>query len=179
MNQSKAIIDRIDEFMESLNDLPRSGQPSEKQLKDLADKLVFLAGASAWEACPYREAVPGEELLYELAVSSNEGPSLYLVSDGPTVISPPHEHTTWAVIAGIRGRETNRLYARQSNKNRLLVESSNVDVGPGEFLILGAQDIHATEVHSREATFHLHLYGRPLYSLPTFVSRCFSQPEGA
>lgn len=173
------MIKEIEDFVVHLNALPREAEPSDAQFSALAQRLIQLARASVWHKSPYREALPGEELLYELAVSPNNGPSLYLVSDGQSVVSPPHEHKTWAVIAGIRGQETNRRYAIRSSEARVVTESSIVEVGPGEVLILGTHEVHATEVNTRNATFHLHLYGRPLHSLPSFESRCYSVVDGA
>ena len=33
-------------------------------------------------------------------LAPDNSPSLYLVSDGHGVITPPHEHKTWVIIAG-------------------------------------------------------------------------------
>lgn len=179
MKQPEVMREVLKDFMTQWKDLPRSADPSEEQLSALAQGMVELATASAWQVSPYREAAPGEELLYELAVSPIDGPSLYLVSDGTSVVSPPHEHQTWAVIAGIRGRETNRRYAIQSRERRVVLESSVVELGAGEVLVLRTHEIHATEVCSSEATFHLHLYGRPLHALPAFESRRYTVAGGA
>ena len=170
------MTDEIHEFVAHLLATPRDTEPSDEQLNVLARKLIQLATSPSWASAIYREALPGEELLYELAVSQDNGPSLYLVSDGPAVVSPPHEHKTWAIIAGIRGRETNRRFAINSGEARVAEASSVVEVGPGEVLILSTNEIHATEVNTNEATFHLHLYGRPLHALPRFESRCYSLP---
>jgi len=58
----------------------------------------------------YRAAEPGEELVYALDVPQKDTACLYLVSDGVGVVSPPHEHTTWAIIVGISGQEMNLIY---------------------------------------------------------------------
>ena len=80
----------LHEFVAHLMTLPREAEPSDEQINGLVKKLTQLATASSWESAIYREALPGEELLYELAVNQDSGPSLYLVSDGPSVSSPPH-----------------------------------------------------------------------------------------
>ncbi len=122
--------DKIHEFVASVLALPRDTEPSDEQLNALAKSLIQLATSPYWESAIYRKALPGEELLYELAVSQDDGPSLYLVSDGPAVVSPPHEHKTWAIIAGIHGRETNRRFALKSGETRVVEASSVVEVGP-------------------------------------------------
>ena len=111
-------------------------------------------------------------MVYELAISASRGPSLYLVSDGAGVTSLPHDHKTWAVIAGIRGQELNHHYRMQSFGQRTVVHAGRAEIGAGGVLVLDAGDIHSTEVVGTQATFHLHLYGRPLHALPNFESRC-------
>jgi hypothetical protein len=59
----------------------------------------------------------------------------------------------------------------------VVVQSSVVEVGPGEVLVLSEAEIHSTEVNNGGATFHLHLYGRPLHELPSFKSRCYRIAE--
>lgn len=161
VEQAHKLIDRI------------STQPqSAVDLEPIAASLLQLAKSPIWQASPYPAARVGEEVLYELAVAGDR-PALYLVSDGVGVKSPPHCHETWAVVAGIRGLELNRLYTKSANSG-IVVETTHVAVGPGEVLRLGADDIHSTEVVGNAATYHLHLYGRPLSALSSFQARCFS-----
>jgi len=146
-------------------------------LHAIAEGLRVFANSSVWQNASYRESACGKELIYELAVSLRNGPSLYLVSDGAGIVSPPHCHKTWAVIAGIRGHELNRRYAVKSIEEKVVVPSTEVDVGPGQVLILGEEDIHSTEVRGAGPTYHLHLYGQPLHELPAFASRIYTVAE--
>ena len=52
---------------------------------------------------------PQSSVSYRIAQNDDEL-ALYVqcVADGMS--APPHEHTTWAVIVGLRGQELNRLY---------------------------------------------------------------------
>lgn len=170
---------QIRAFADWLQGLQLPAVPTETQVQRVAEGLVRLAGSSAWQRCTYREASRGEALLYPLAVSPSGGPSLYLVSDGPAVASPPHAHKTWAVIAGIRGCEVNRRYTAHPDGHETAVQSSVIELGPGEVLCLGAAEVHSTEVSDPSATLHLHLYGRPLHDLPSFESRCHGLAHGA
>src|SRR5262245_11927718 len=83
--------------------------PNAEQFARIASSLKRLAISAVWRDSGFRGALPGEELVSELAVAPGSV-SLYLVSDGIGTSSPPHGHETWAVIAGIRGRELNILY---------------------------------------------------------------------
>lgn len=173
------MLNEIEEFATYINAQNDLYEPTELQLDLIAQRLVQLATTPEWSKCTHRSANPHEELLYELAISPKNGPSLYLVSDGQFVISPPHEHTTWAVIAGIRGVEINRLYKIASASPKVASEASVVEIGRGESLILRAHEIHSTAVSASDASFHLHLYGRPLHTLPSFEFRSYSIACGA
>jgi predicted metal-dependent enzyme (double-stranded beta helix superfamily) len=127
-------------------------------------------------------ARPGEECLYELAVDSQGGPSLYLVSDGVGVSSPPHEHQTWAVIVGIRGSEFNVIYRPAPELGqRCAVVVSECIVGPGDVFAMLPGEIHGIDdARGIHPTYHIHLYGRPLSSLPRLESRLYiphARPE--
>lgn len=148
----------------------------EDGLTEIAAVLQQLASSPHWKNVHWPAALPGEELLYELAVSPG-GASLYLVSDGSGVISPPHEHGTWAVIAGLRGNEANVLYPRVVAGQVAPID--RVVVGPGALMVLAATAIHATEVVGAEPTFHLHLYGKPLSELASFGSRVFARHDAS
>ena len=152
----------------------RFGTPSQLPLRELRDALKLLASSDVWQSSALRQASPGEELVYRLASSPEDGATLYLVSDGASTASKPHRHNTWAIIVGIRGYEANRLYALQSEADRIVTPLHTVEVGPLDALILGEQDIHSTEVRGSDATFHLHLYGRALHVLPSLASRSYS-----
>jgi len=170
MQPRNAIVEEARHLVRRLHALAQ--EPAD--LRAIADGLLLFASSSAWHAAPYRQAVHGEELLYKLALSEGNGPSLYLVSDGEGVVSPPHCHGTWAVIAGIRGRELNYRYTVQSPGRRTVVRVGEVEVGPRQVLTLGAEEIHSTEVGAGGPTLHLHLYGRSLNELPSFKSRCYT-----
>lgn len=115
-----------------------------------------------------------EERLYPLG-RAPEGAALYLVSDAPGVASPPHEHQTWAIVVGLEGVERNHRFVRAGATAREVRADGSRDIGPGEWLSLGIDDVHATEVVSETATMHLHVYGRALDTLPPFAARCFSR----
>jgi predicted metal-dependent enzyme (double-stranded beta helix superfamily) len=164
--KAREVVEHVDRSL--------GGAPSEQQLREAAESLCILARLPAWESSEYREASSNEELIYELAVGPSGGPALYLVSDGASISSKPHRHDTWAVIVGIRGHEVNHLYHQQSEPQKAVTRSSQIEVGPYSVLVLHEQDIHSTEVRGTGPTFHLHLYGRALHALPSFSCRCYS-----
>lgn len=149
---------------------PHDGSLPAKLLESLAAELQQLAVPSLWQPASLRPASVGEELLYLIASSAHA--ALYLVSDGVGTSSPPHEHQTWALIAGIHGCERNEFYER-SAPNGIRLQSHR-DVGAGDVVALLREAIHATTVHGDQPTYHLHLYGARLQDLPPFAQRCFT-----
>ena len=168
--ESSVVREAVVPTVARIREIVRDTAPSSEQLADVAELLKNLAMSPMWLDAPFRAALPGEELVYELAVAPGV-PSLYLVSDGVGTSSPPHRHETWALIAGVRGRESNVEFRVIDIAERLVAPVKAVTIGPGETLILTRESIHATEVAGSEATFHLHLYGCPLHELPNFELR--------
>ena len=159
----------VDEVARSL-----SSNASRASLEQLAAELAKIA--RSLDLSMYRRAGPGEELLYSLAESQN-GPSLYLVSDGTGTTSPPHEHLTWAIIVGLSGVELNTFYTASSIQSRVATRLSELRLGTSEVAVMEPSAIHSTKVVGNVPTCHLHLYGKPLHSLPEFQSRVYSIDE--
>jgi len=107
--------------------------------------------------------------IYELYVAPDRSLSLYASSGASGKYQPPHDHTTWAVIAGIRGIERNQFFecverddSSNSGKLRLVTVK---DVGPGDSVTLAAEDFHTIAVQEGGDALHLHLYGNALDTL--------------
>jgi hypothetical protein len=111
---TESIERQIREFIARVQDAEFVNGPLGERLRSIAMQLVALAKSPEWSGCGFRRALPGEELLYQLAFSTDDGPALYLVSDGAGVTSQAHGHETWVVIVGIFGREVNYLYTADS-----------------------------------------------------------------
>lgn len=167
-------MEALYEFTSRLNArFGSQSNPSQADLRSLADELAGLCRELDFDTLGLLQAVPGQEVLHELAVSPEGGPSAYLVSDGQGVSSPPHEHNTWVIIIGIRGVERNTTFERIAANSRQVHAIESVNVGAGQSLILAPAEIHSTDVVGEHATYHVHLYGSALGSLPPFPSRCF------
>jgi len=121
----------------------------------------LASDADLWKAQNF--PVPQGKLwhAYLLHEDTDGRHAMYAVAMKPGHRQPPHNHTTWAVIAGVRGHERNVLYARESNDLQAHIRHlSDITVGTGGVLALGANDIHSIEVLGPTEALHLHLYGR-------------------
>ncbi len=80
--------------------------------------------------------------------------------------APPHNHGTWAVIAGVDGSETNVFWKRLDDGTRPgyaeIVERSRQVFGPGEVVSFLPDSIHSVVNEGGRATLSLHVYGKHL-----------------
>lgn len=80
--------------------------------------------------------------------------------------APPHNHGTWAVVAGVDGLEKNVYWKRMDDGSRpghaVLNEVGEEVVGPGEVVALLPGAIHSVANKTDRVTLSLHVYGKHL-----------------
>ena len=117
--------------------------------------------------------------------------ALYGSAGVPGKAQPPHNHTTWASIAGVFGDEHNVFYERtdrgETPGEGRLKKLSELTIQRGSACAMLPDDFHTIEVTSKEESLHLHLYGKTLEDLPdriTFrssaggrIARFMAKPE--
>jgi predicted metal-dependent enzyme (double-stranded beta helix superfamily) len=89
---------------------------------------------------------------------------VFAVSWVPGMGVEPHDHGTWAVVAGVRGDERNISYKRTDDRSspeyaELEVRKETI-AGPGDLVCMRTGGIHAVKNDSSEVTVSLHTYGR-------------------
>jgi len=124
-----------------------------------------------------RDLISSEQfpLLHErstmhILAEESDGLALYAVAARGESATPPHDHTTWAVVVGIEGEETNQLWRRLDDGatpgKAALEEVDQTLVAPGTGVALMPDDIHSIHRASAAPLLHLHLYGRSIERLP-------------
>lgn len=79
---------------------------------------------------------------------------------------PPHDHGTWAVVAGVRGIERNTLWERQDNGSHEdpdyveVAPVSELDISLGDVICMGSGAIHTVDNVGEGISLSLHTYGR-------------------
>lgn len=91
-------------------------------------------------------------LMYRIA-QDGDRLALYIQTVGNGVWAPPHEHTTWAVIVGMRGQELNRLYGPCAGEGEPQVQQEVV-VERGTGVAMLGDDVHSIHVDGASANFH-------------------------
>ena len=75
----------------------------------------------------------------------------------------PHNHGTWAVVAGVDGPERNTFWKRVDDGSRpghaRIVKVAEKDFGPGDVLTLLPDAIHSVRNETAAVTVSLHAYG--------------------
>lgn len=137
-------------------------------LAQVSEHLVKLASRA--ELFPASQFPPPDggarSTVYRLSEDEDHGNALYVVSERSGVASPPHDHKTWAVIAGIEGEELNRLYDRiddgsEAGKGEIR-QREEVLIRKGVGVAYMPDDIHSIHCFTDEPTVTLHLYGRAI-----------------
>ncbi|RYP49685.1 hypothetical protein DL770_011145 [Monosporascus sp. CRB-9-2] len=142
-------------------------------LARIADRLQELAAQEALfplDAFPPPAAGDADaSSRYLLHGEPDQTFALYLNSINPGKTTPPHNHTTWAVIVALEGQELNRVYTRTDDgrdpERATLALSREVVVQPGTPITFLDDDIHSIHVVGNAPTRHFHLYGRALETL--------------
>ena len=122
-----------------------------------------------WNETDY-PAPAGDERQNRFLIGQGEsGVSLYLNVLCPGKRIPPHNHTTWACIAGVEGMEENTFFDRVDDGSvpgrAEITTREVVVVGPGTGIAMLGEDIHSVEIKGSQTIRHLHFYGRPLETL--------------
>src|SRR5215204_5566720 len=115
--------------------------------------------------------------IYRLSEDPDHRFALYASAGGPGKKVPPHNHTTWAIIAGVHGAERNVVYDRLDNGSQpdtvKLREATAKEktLRNGDFITYLAEDFHHIETPAGSGNaLHLHFYGLSLEHLPDRVS---------
>ena len=164
----------VAETVARVRDAESRRSPEPDFLNAVADVLIELAART--ELFPAGHFPPGTTLgggMYRV----NEDPdfrfALYVSSEMPGFKSKVHDHTTWAVIAGIQGCEHNDVFVRTDDGSRpdrgTLRPDWGMDVIAGNACRLGSRAFHAIEITGTGQALHLHFYGRSLERLPERV----------
>ncbi|WP_442592619.1 rhodanese-like domain-containing protein [Parapusillimonas sp. JC17] len=161
--------DSVRTFMETLEDLAvrHTGQQLRERIAPLLIELGNQTELFPPDEFSLRPGKPGG--LYQLWRGLNGDLALYASAGKTGKKQPPHDHTTWAVIAGVFGEEHNVFFERIDDRSvegqGILKQVDELTVRAGNAATLSGEVFHTIEVVSEEDSLHLHLYGRALDTL--------------
>lgn len=148
-----------------------------------AIKAELVALAARRDLFPVDEFPPiegGNASMYRLSEDADHRYALYVVAPAPGQFAPPHDHSTWAVIAGVHGRESNKLYTRTDDGTQpgvaQIEQSVELDIVPGTAIALMPDDIHSIHLGADGPHANLHLYGMSVEHCPE--RKMYSRSKG-
>ncbi len=147
----------IDRFISQCKDAVVQPRPAEAVLAFMRETLSDVEGVR--EAL---QSILGDPLSNAPLFRSSELLILNTVLV-PGLLTPPHDHATWAVIGVYGGREDNTFY-RKSTTGLEEIARKEIRVGGSIFLDPGV--IHAVANPLKVPTLAIHVYGTDLLTAP-------------
>ena len=114
-----------------------------------------------WSDFPSLASKDGSTL-YLLSQDEDHRFALYIQSVADATEAPPHDHLTWACIAGIEGEEINRRYDLEGAGDPKISEEVCVEEGVAIGFL--PDDVHS--IHVQGGALNFHCYGNDLLKLP-------------
>ncbi|MEO8923221.1 MAG: cysteine dioxygenase [Caldimonas sp.] len=105
---------------------------------------------------------PRASCLYRLSEDADHRFALYANASIGGYDTPAHNHTTWAVIVGVTGEETNKFYDRSQDGGVTEKGDSHV-VRQGSGVAFMPEDLHS--IHITAPLLNFHMYGLALEQL--------------
>ena len=145
------------------------------QLGPLAQRLV---ADKSWLKPEYYETDPEQKFgVHVLHEEANHSLAVFMVSWEPHSGVGPHDHGTWAMIAGVEGVERNTSYARLDDRGRdgyaEIEVKSEILAGPGDLVCMKNGGIHSVWNDSDQITLSIHTYGMHV----NYTERSLYDPE--
>jgi predicted metal-dependent enzyme (double-stranded beta helix superfamily) len=150
----------IADFVRDVRDLV-SGVGGEAALVERVKPLLLrLVQSAPWDAPGLYECDPAQGFgVHVLHEEPDHSLWLVAVSWLPGRGAPPHNHGTWAVIAGVQGDERNILWRRRDGR---LERQGAETVAPGQVTAFLGNAIHSVANEGAAVSLSLHVYGRNL-----------------
>lgn len=163
----------LDTFVEDLRAVAKKTAEERQILAELRPLILRAALSKQWLQPRHYEALPEQgNGVHVLHQEPDHTWAVVAVSWLPGRQTPPHNHGTWAVVAGVDGPERNIFWRRVDDGARNgyaeLERIGEKVVGVGDVLAMPAETIHSIANDTDGVTLTLHVYGKHLNFTPRF-----------
>jgi len=166
-------VDRVTERDAAIRDTVRRIRSLEDRLginRESLDmfKAELLKLAERSDLFPLEDFPPPAETkgrtscLYRISEDPDHRFALYINAAKSGVDTPPHYHTTWAIVVGILGEELNRFYQRADHG---VNQTATASVTKGTGVTMLPDDLHSIHIHGPTPVINFHMYGLALEQL--------------
>ncbi|MGE4221614.1 MAG: hypothetical protein AB7G39_19385 [Alphaproteobacteria bacterium] len=157
----------LPQFVAELRAITASETDEKQIVQRVAPLAKRLADDPHWVKPEYYDCCPdqgfGVHLLHE---DDDHRNAVFVISWLPKHGIKPHNHNTWAVVAGIDGTESEIVWRRKDDRSRPgfadLEPCGKGTVGAGGLACLLSDDIHSVRNEGETTSISLHVYGRHL-----------------
>lgn len=148
------------------------------RIRRLAPVVRRAALSAEWLQSPHCECDSAQGFgVHVLHEEPEHRLAVLVVSWLPGRGAPPHDHGTWAVVAGVRGAEINTHWRRLDGQSRAgyarLARSGAETLTAGRVLGFLPTAIHSVRNDSTQIAVSLHVYGKH----PNYTDRSQYDPE--
>ena len=154
----------LTQYIEDLRSIVAETSDEDEIISRVGPLAQRVVSDKSWLEPKYYEANQeqgfGVFLLHEEADHSL---AVILVNWLPSRGTPPHDHGTWVVVAGIEGVEHNVRYQRLDDRSKSnfaeLGVKKDFDANEGELVCIKTGGIHKVTNETDSMTLSLHTYG--------------------
>ena len=134
-----------------------------RRVRPLAKRLAL--NRDGWLTAEHRTVDERRGIgVHMLSEEDDHSLAVMAVAWSPGYATPPHDHGTWGVVAGVDCVERNVNWRRLDDGSRPghaeIVDSNEVAVAAGETVGFMPRDIHSVHNDGDGVTVSLHVYGR-------------------
>jgi predicted metal-dependent enzyme (double-stranded beta helix superfamily) len=133
------------------------------QVRPLAQRAAL--SKDSWLENRFYAANPEQGFgVYLLHEEPDHSLAIFAVSWLPNRGAPPHDHGTWAVVAGVDGPEKNEFFERQDDRTHVgyaeLKKVGEKVFRVGDVLTMRTGQIHSIWNEGDSVSISLHIYGK-------------------
>lgn len=165
MNQADERAKAIEAAVADIRAIEAADGVNRSSLAKVRARLVQLAARTdLFTHADFPPPEPGSKrtsCLYRLSEDADHRFTLYANSASGTYDTPAHNHTTWAVIVGVSGKELNKFYDRTAANG--VNEKGQHVVEQGSGVSFMPDDLHS--IHIDGPLLNFHMYGLGLEQL--------------